>query len=59
MLVDVSPRDGYTRYTSSTNSLNWSEVKQFLMDNGDSLKSILEQEHIALLEGRIICVAHF
>ena len=38
--ADVSPRGGYASYTTSTDGLNWSEVKPLLMASGDTLKGI-------------------
>jgi hypothetical protein len=55
----ISPRGGYTRYTTSTDGLTWSEPKALLMNNGDTLKGIFEQDPHALPDGRIINAAHF
>ena len=57
--ASVSPRGGYTRYTTSTDGLNWSEPQALLMANGDTLKGIFEQDPHALPDGRIINAAHF
>lgn len=55
----VSPRGGYTRYTTSIDGMVWSEPKPVLMANGDTLNGIFEQDPHALPDGRIINAAHF
>lgn len=55
----VSPRGGYTAYTTSTDGMTWSEIKPLLMADGDTLKGIFEQDPHALPDGRIINAAHF
>ncbi|MFC1570042.1 exo-alpha-sialidase, partial [bacterium] len=55
----VSPRGGYTSYTTSTDGLTWSEIKPLLMANGDTLSGIFEQDPHVLPDGRIINAAHF
>lgn len=55
----VDPRGGYTRYRTSTDGENWSEIKPLPMVSGDSLSGIFEQDPHALPDGRIINAAHF
>lgn len=55
----ISPRGGFTRYTTSTDGINWSELKPLLMANGDTLQGIFEQDPHALPNGRIVNAAHF
>lgn len=57
--ASVDPRGGYTRFMTSTDGLNWSDIKPLLMANGDSLSGIFEQDPHALPDGRIINAAHF
>lgn len=57
--ASVSPRGGYTSYTTSTDGLIWSEIKPLLMADGDTLKGIFEQDPHAVPDGRIINAAHF
>ena len=54
----VIPRGGYTRYTASTDGLNWTDPKSVLMAGGDTLKGIFEQDPHDLPDGRIINAAH-
>lgn len=54
----VLPRGGYTFYKISTDGLTWSEMKPLMMENGDTLKGIFEQDPHALPDGRIIGAAH-
>jgi hypothetical protein len=53
------PRGGYTRYSLTTDGLNWTMPKALLMANGDTLKGIFEQDPHALPSGRIVNAAHF
>jgi hypothetical protein len=55
----VSPRGGYTYYSTSTDGLTWSAMQPLLMADGDTLKGIFEQDPHALPDGRIIGAAHF
>lgn len=56
---DVIPRGGYTRYTKSTDGINWSPIEVVTMENGDTLNGIFEQDPHALPDGRIVSAAHF
>jgi len=56
---EVTPRGGYTRYATSTDGMNWSEIKALTLTGGDTLKGIFEQDPHALPDGRIINAAHF
>lgn len=56
---DVSPRGGFARYTSSTDGLNWTNLKPLQMANGAEMNAIFEQDPHALPNGRIINAAHF
>jgi hypothetical protein len=57
--TSVSPRGGYTEYTTSTNGLNWAPIQRVTMTNGVYLNGIFEQDPHALPGGRIINAAHF
>jgi hypothetical protein len=57
--TSVSPRGGYTEYTTSTNGLNWTPIQRVTMTNGTYLNGIFEQDPHALPSGRIINAAHF
>ena len=56
---NMSPKGGYTSYSTSTDGVVWSEIKPLLMVNGDTLNGIFEQDPHALPDGRIINAAHF
>ncbi|MBN2037374.1 MAG: exo-alpha-sialidase [Chitinispirillaceae bacterium] len=55
----ASPRGGHTEYTTSTDGLNWSALKDLPMADGNRLNGIFEQDPHALPGGRIIGAAHF
>lgn len=56
---DVSPRGGYTEYTTSTDGISWSSLKRVTMADGSPLLGIFEQDPKVLPTGRIINSAHF
>jgi hypothetical protein len=55
----VSPRGGYTEYTTSTDGMTWTLRKAVTMADGSPLNGIFEQDPHALPDGRIINAAHF
>ncbi|MBN1184538.1 MAG: exo-alpha-sialidase [Bacteroidales bacterium] len=55
----VWPRGGFTYYKSTTDGINWSDMKPVLMANGDTMNGIFEQDPHRLPGGRIINAAHF
>lgn len=57
--ASVSPRGGYTEYTTSTDGINWSSIKRVKMADGSDMNAIFEQDPHALPNGRIINAAHF
>ena len=56
---NVSPRGGFTYYTSSVDGITWHEKRPVLMASGDTLKGIFEQDPHALPDGRIVNAVHF
>ncbi|MBO9701749.1 MAG: exo-alpha-sialidase [Sporocytophaga sp.] len=57
--TSLSPRGGLAYYSTSTDGLTWSSIKQVKMSDGTVMKGIIEQDPHALPNGRIICAAHF
>lgn len=57
--ASVSPRGGYTEYTTSTDGLTWAPIARVTMADGGFLNGIFEQDPHALPGGRIINAAHF
>lgn len=55
----LTPRGGYTEYTTSTDGLSWTPVQRVKMADGSDLNGIFEQDPHALPGGRIINAAHF
>lgn len=55
----ISPRGGYTEFTTSTDGTKWTELKRLQMADGKTLDGIFEQDPHALRTGRIISAAHF
>lgn len=55
----VNPRGGYTRYMTSGDGINWSDIHVLPMADKDTLTGIFEQDPHALPNGRIINSAHF
>ncbi|MCR4821769.1 MAG: exo-alpha-sialidase [Treponema sp.] len=56
---DISPRGGFTYYTSTKNGKKWSKLKPVKMADGSPMNGIFEQDPHALPDGRIINAAHF
>jgi hypothetical protein len=56
---DYTVRGGYTQYKTSTDGINWSEIKHLPMADGTRLNGIFEQDPHRLPSGRIIGAAHF
>lgn len=50
---------GYTRYVTSSDGLNWSEPADVLMADGTRMEAIFEQDPHVLASGRIVNAAHF
>lgn len=57
--VELEPKGGFTLYRTTTDGISWSGLKPVLMENGDTLKGILEQDLHRLANGRIVGAAHF
>ncbi|MCV9385921.1 exo-alpha-sialidase [Reichenbachiella ulvae] len=53
------PRGGYTRYISSQDGIHWSDPRAVTMQNGDTLKAIIEQDPHEVISGRLVNAAHF
>lgn len=55
----LTPRGGYTEFTTSTDGMSWAPAKRLAMLDGSTLDGIFEQDPHALPDGRIIGAAHF
>jgi len=55
----LTPRGGYVEYTTSTDGLQWSDLKRLPMSDGSPMTGIFEQDPHALPGGRILNAAHF
>lgn len=49
----------YVAYRASADGQNWTEPRPVLMENGDTLNGIFEQDPRTLSNGRILGAAHF
>ncbi len=57
--TDLSPRGGYTYYTSTQDGETWSQPQQVMMADGTPMNAIFEQDPHVLASGRIVNSAHF
>lgn len=56
----LSPRGGFTYYTTSTNGQTWSDLKPLRMKDGSTMNAVIEQDPHAFPDSsRIIGAAHF
>jgi len=56
---NVSPKGGYTYYTTSTDGLTWTKLQPIKMEDGSFMNGVIEQDTHATPSGRIISAAHF
>lgn len=56
---NLTPRGGLAYYSTSTDGLTWSAIKQVKMADGTFIKGIMEQDPHSLPNGRILNAAHF
>jgi hypothetical protein len=57
--TSISPRGGYTEFTTSTDGLSWTPIQRLKMSDGSFINAVFEQDPHALPGGRIINGAHF
>ena len=57
--LKLEPKGGFTLYRTTTDGISWSGFKPVLMENGDTLKGVIEQDLHRLANGRIVGAAHF
>lgn len=49
----------YVAYRATADGEHWTESRPVLMENGDTLQAIFEQDPHVIANGRILCAAHF
>jgi hypothetical protein len=57
--ASLTPRGGFAYYSTSTDGLTWSAIRQVKMSDGTVMKGIIEQDPHSLPNGRIVNAAHF
>lgn len=55
----LSPKGGYTRYMTSEDGQNWSQLADVKMADGTIMNAVFEQDPHVLADGRIVNSAHF
>jgi len=56
--ADLTPRGGYTLYTTSEDGVEWTDPQPVTDENGDPLTGIIEQDTKALPSGRLLTAVH-
>lgn len=49
----------YVAYRATADGEHWTDPQPVMMENGDTLQAIFEQDPRTLASGRILCAAHF